>query len=564
MLATTYDGWTTFKRRWFATWRIIGWSVLFICWVPWVVFVSWLIGLFVVLPWQAGLCIFIAAIFAPFISVADKIILAFPGLMLRFTNAPGTARWGNLRDLKDAGLIGTKRDRTKDIYCGMFKGNRVYYGEDRHAVTAGPTRSGKDMRFLVENLRNLNRSVVVMDPKGELAAITANHRRKFGPVLVINPFSELVPTHPHLKSVGFNPLVGLSPKDDEFYSKSMAIAEALVQIEGKDPHWSRRGQSLVAALVMGTKWLEQDRTIPLATMGHVKSMLMSPYSGEADMTSLYDILKRIAKHHDEQVADTARAFLDADSGSNEELKSSINTARGQLKCMNDGALIRDLSRHPQIRRGKDLVPFDFEMLKHQVMTVYLILPAKRLETHAVWLRLLVSCALQSLSGIPGKVRPILMLNEAGNLGHLAPLRTAMGIAAGMGVTIWTIWQSLSQIMQIYDRHGFETFMSGAGFVNSLRAKDLETARYLSERIGNKTEVVTSYNASQKKSALGMPTKNELPSSFPLMYPDQIMGMKAGTQLALIDPCPRPFKLDAPSYWEFGNRGMEPNPYYVAR
>jgi len=227
MLATTYDGWTTFKRRWFATWRIIGWSVLFICWVPWVVFVSWLIGLFVVLPWQAGLCIFIGSIFAPFISVADKIILAFPGLMLRFTNAPGTARWGNLRDLKEAGLIGTKRDRTKDIYCGMFKGNRVYYGEDRHAVTAGPTRSGKDMRFLVENLRNLNRSVVVMDPKGELAAITANHRRKFGPVLVINPFSELVSTHPHLKSVGFNPLVGLSPKDDEFYSKSMAIAEAL-------------------------------------------------------------------------------------------------------------------------------------------------------------------------------------------------------------------------------------------------------------------------------------------------------------------------------------------------
>jgi type IV secretory pathway TraG/TraD family ATPase VirD4 len=54
--------------------------------------------------------------------------------------------------------------------------NATNDSNERHAVVFGPNGSGKGVRFLMVNLLGdyLNgRSVVVIDPKGELAAVTA-------------------------------------------------------------------------------------------------------------------------------------------------------------------------------------------------------------------------------------------------------------------------------------------------------------------------------------------------------------------------------------------------------
>ena len=54
-------------------------------------------------------------------------------------------------------------------------------------------------------------------------------------------------------NVGFNPLDALDPGTDEnpnpnFYDDAAAIGEALIKIEGKEPHWSESAQGLVVAL----------------------------------------------------------------------------------------------------------------------------------------------------------------------------------------------------------------------------------------------------------------------------------------------------------------------------
>ena len=56
-----------------------------------------------------------------------------------------------------------------------------------------------------------DRSIVVIDPKGELAAVTAAYRRTVGDVVMLNPFNVL-----GLGSAGFNPLAMLDPKSPEF------------------------------------------------------------------------------------------------------------------------------------------------------------------------------------------------------------------------------------------------------------------------------------------------------------------------------------------------------------
>src|SRR6202042_1235943 len=91
-----------------------------------------------------------------------------------------------------------------------------------------------------------DRSIVVIDPKGELAAVTAEFRRTVSDVVILNPFDVL-----GLGSAGFNPLTSLDPDSTTFYDDAAAIGEALIQTaKHSEPHWSESAQSLVVALIM--------------------------------------------------------------------------------------------------------------------------------------------------------------------------------------------------------------------------------------------------------------------------------------------------------------------------
>src|SRR5689334_2135130 len=71
-------------------------------------------------------------------------------------------------------------------------GEKMRYGGELHTLVFGPNGSGKSTRLIIPNLLQLeNRSIVVVDPKGELAAVTAPYRRLLGKVVIINPFGVL-------------------------------------------------------------------------------------------------------------------------------------------------------------------------------------------------------------------------------------------------------------------------------------------------------------------------------------------------------------------------------------
>jgi type IV secretion system protein VirD4 len=106
---------------------------------------------------------------------------------------------------KDGGIyLGRSFDREKDQV-----GGEINYSGERHLLIFGPNGSGKGTRFLIPNLLTglTDRSVIVIDPKGELAAVTAAQRCKYGDVIILNPFGVL-----NIPSAGFNPLAGLDPK----------------------------------------------------------------------------------------------------------------------------------------------------------------------------------------------------------------------------------------------------------------------------------------------------------------------------------------------------------------
>ena len=144
-------------------------------------------------------------------------------------------------------------------------GDKIVYEGERHLLLFGPNGTGKGTRFLIPNLLSIrDRSIVVIDPKGELAAVTAAFRRTVGDVVMLNPFNVL-----GLGSAGFNPLAALDPAAATFYDDAAALGEALIKIESKDSHWSESAQGLLVALLM---WEKKQRGAR-ATLENVRAML---------------------------------------------------------------------------------------------------------------------------------------------------------------------------------------------------------------------------------------------------------------------------------------------------
>lgn len=154
-------------------------------------------------------------------------------------------------------------------------GGKMRYGGERHVLLFGPNGSGKGMRLLVPNLlQSERRSIFVIDPKGELAAMTAPYRRKLGKVVILNPFGVLTdhPGYADLRSTGFNPLARLDPSSASFNQDAALLADALVKIEGRDPHWDGSARLLLAALIMQAT-IDARKSGQTPTLARVREML---------------------------------------------------------------------------------------------------------------------------------------------------------------------------------------------------------------------------------------------------------------------------------------------------
>lgn len=354
------------------------------------------------------------------------------------------------------------------------------YEGDRHLLTVGPNGSGKTRRLLIPNLIFLqNWSVVVVDPKGTLAALTGAYRESKHPgsVWVIDPFGvlqhdypALVEKHPFLNSTGFNPVAALDPDSDDFPDDAKGLAEAMIRVEDKDhPHWERSAQDLVSGLVMCDR-IQNDQQSSLVAV--------RDWVGEEAETLAREIkenLLPVAGDRYHAIPAKLNRFTKI-SGDNRELFSILSTAQTQTDWLDSLPIQRDLSRGT----------VDFARLKQEPITVYLILPPRYLATHSTWLRLMVTAVLQPLmrSVKPARVPVLFMLDEFAQLGHLPVIENNLALMREYGVKLWPVFQDLAQAQDIYKTR-WESFIGNAGVVQSFAPQDRTTRQYLSDLSGQR-------------------------------------------------------------------------------
>jgi type IV secretion system protein VirD4 len=128
--------------------------------------------------------------------------------------------------------------------------------------------------------------------------------------------------------------------------------------------------------------------------------------------------------------------------------------------------------------------FDLTQMKSELMSVFLVLPAKYLSSHGRWLRMMVTIAMLSATdeGIKPPDPPIVwMLDELAQLGYLKPVADGYSLLRGYGFRIWGIFQNLNRMKQVYNDHAGS--MLSASVVQGFNIEDEETAEWFSIAAG---------------------------------------------------------------------------------
>jgi type IV secretory pathway TraG/TraD family ATPase VirD4 len=202
--------------------------------------------------------------------------------------------------------------------------------------------------------------------------------------------------------------------------------------------------------------------------------------------------------------------------------------------------------------------FRFRDIKRRPVTVYAGLPTEELQRKAVWMRLFLSAALRACYQ-HGGVPVTLVIEEGYVLGHHAEIEAALSILRGFNSRMTIVFQSLSQIKQLYP-HTWGLFGNGA--MLSFRPGDVETAQWLSTRSSEVTVPVLS--ASDPSS----PTDYRVRPSWsqqkrPRIPVGKMFGMPPGRSLVWRpgDEAPRVSWIKG--YFEIPelNRRASPNPYF---
>ena len=378
-------------------------------------------------------------------------------------------------------------------------------------ILVAPPRSGKFRdelcaAMLEYGAASPGASLVVVDPKGEICAVTRRQRAKLGRVFVLSPFhEELEKDGVHLgQPARFSPMTALMGMSD-LVPGCDNLAESIVRDDPRNTFFTASARELLSGFILH---LLQSPDFPAdkKTLAFVRHMITTDpfmFARQAFATGS-DYVKQ-------RVASLAAPEAPLDKTAN----SVLYTARTETAFIGNAPISASLS-------GSD---FDFTELKKTPTTVYVVVPARYLgDVGGRWFRLITASALNALMSGGRGLRVLVVIDEFSALGKMESIQRAMAYSSGLGFQVWPIMQSLEQFK--IDYKGWKSFLGTAAVQQFYRPNEMETATYISELTGKKTVSVPGSSTSTNTAADGRSTTSASNSislqQQPLYRPDQIM------------------------------------------
>jgi type IV secretion system protein VirD4 len=420
-------------------------------------------------------------------------------------------------------------------------GRPIDYDGNAATLIIGPPGSSKSVGIIAPMLLDEpgQRSFVVVDPKGEIAAITSRHRRRVSDVKIINPYGLLVNERPDLRSDKWNPIGEHDPAERTFGDDCTATCGALIKTDSNEhqKHFPDSAREGTTGTTMFTVRDARTRGA-VARLADVREIMC------LEPKALRAAVERMMQLGDYDINTRLQKFL-AESNEISGIRSTIETQTAWMSQI----MREDMDTAAGVK---------FRAIRQQPTTIYGILPTEELQRKAVWLRMFLSSALRACYQ-PGGVPVTLVIEEGYVLGHHAEIESALSILRGFNSRMTIVFQSLSQIKQLYP-HTWGLFGNGA--VLSFRPGDIETAEWLSKRAGEVTRPALSASDPSSPNDFGVrPSWSQ--QRRPLIPAAKLFSMPNGRALVWLpgDEAPRVARIRG--YFEIPelNRRADPNPYF---
>lgn len=409
---------------------------------------------------------------------------------------------------------------------------------EAHTLIIGRTRAGKGTRVVVPTLLRYGSSMLIVDPKGENAAITARTRRDQlqQAVHIVNPWGEMEGLFKRLgfSSATFNPLEVIDRNDPNAVSVAESLAAIICPREtGESKFWSGNATALLSGVFL---WLA-DQPGEQKTLGRARELLA------ATRKDFSATLVRMAAStaFSGAIKEKVSQLIGMDDKTYSNIMATVNE---NMNFMSD----------PRMKAATAQSSLSMRALRTAPTSIYLIAPEEKIRTHGTWLRLVIASAMEAMkkasqTGI-GNRRCMFLIDEFGALGRIESIPRDIATMSGRGVDFTLVLQGIDQLKDHYgDARG--TILNNCAYKWFCAVNDLDTAKYVSESLGQQT--VRTVGTSESTSAGPGGGSASQSTSFGetgrlLLRPEEIINLGRGVAI-LLNPRNDPYYLRPVDYWQ---------------
>jgi type IV secretory pathway TraG/TraD family ATPase VirD4 len=375
----------------------------------------------------------------------------------RLTGRPpsswGTAHWASEPEIAAKGLF-----QEGGIPLGTWQGKPLYESMGGHVALIGPPRSRKSWGLLMPAIDRFDGSILVHDPRGELWEHTHAAREARGPTFKFSPTQK--------ESCSINVLDAVRWGEAEAFGDVQRCIHGLLSPDPGEA-WNDfrlEAEPLLVAMVF-------DRQA--AGAGNLPAVLHWMTSPAQSMT---EKAKSLLQSPITAVSAGGRRFLDK----SDRLQSSVWSAALSALTIYQDPLVAAHTEHSDV---------DLSDLQHgtRPVSIFLTPPfadVARLRSLLGTLTEMLVSRFSAQQDTP-RQKVLLALDEIGNLGRLTELERGMSFLQGCGVQVLAVLQNIQQFRFTYGHDS--PLLASVGTHVYYTPGDPETADYLSEQLGVKTE-----------------------------------------------------------------------------
>ena len=330
--------------------------------------------------------------------------------------------WARPRDLRMPGSQGG------GFSLGRLDGRPVYAEEEAHVALIAPTRAGKTTRCVIPWLLEHPGPAIVTSTKRDVLEATRSARERVGRIWVFDPFSD--------DSVGWSPVAGC-----DSWSTALRRSQWLANA-------SAGGESEIARYWRG------EAAKLLAPLLHAAAL---------DGRGVMDLLEWVDTQDTKRPAVilASRSALAAEHQL--QAVASLDSRNRGTTYMSAGSVLAAY-RYPEVANQTRAELSPARILGSAADTLFLVAAERHQQLLAPLIVSIVSSMLHRAIESPhfsedGR-RLRVLLDEAANIAPLHELPRILSQAAGHGVRVATVWQSLAQMRERHNR-GADTILANS-------------------------------------------------------------------------------------------------------